>query len=528
VSARVLISDKLAPEGVEILESAEGLEIDLRPGLDPEELLKVVGSYDGLVIRSGTRVTSEVIDAAGALRVIGRAGIGVDNVDVDAASKRGIVVMNTPGGNNVTTAEHAISMMLAVARHIPQAHASLRAGEWKRGSFVGTEICDKTLGIIGIGNIGSIVADRARGLRMKVIAHDPFITTEGAARLGLELVTLDELYARADFISVHTPLTPDTQGLVGAEAFAKMRVGVRIVNCARGGIVDEDALADAIEGGKVAGAALDVFAEEPPAADSRLLALDNVVATPHLGASTGEAQLNVAIAVAEQVRDYLTKGIISNAVNVPSVSSEHADILVPYVLLAEKMGAFFAQFVGRAPHEVQIEYRGEVAEVDCRPVGAAVLKGLLASVMETPVNTVNAPILARERGINVVEVKTRRSGGFTNALRVQFVAPTGTNYLEGAVFGPDVIRLVQFDGFHFEAVPEGNILILHNRDVPGVVGNVGTFLAKQGINIARLELGRVGGEAISFIHVDSPLDAPQLDELRRLPDITAATMVRLD
>lgn len=528
MSARVLISDKLAPEGIEILKSAPGLTVDSKPGLEASELLDIIGEYDGLVIRSGTTVTPDVVDRAEKLRVIGRAGIGVDNVDVGAASKRGIVVMNTPGGNNVTTAEHAISMMLACARLIPQAHGSLKAGEWKRGSFLGTEICDKTLGVVGLGNIGSIVADRARGLRMKVVGYDPFVTEDAAARLGLELVTLEELYARADFITVHTPLTPETRGLISTEQFAQMKTGVRIVNCARGGIVDETALAAAIEDGKVAGAALDVFADEPPAADNPLLAMDSVIATPHLGASTGEAQLNVAIAVAEQVRDFLTGGVIRNAVNVPSVSSEHADILIPYVSLAEKLGSFFSQLVGRAPHEVKIEYRGEVAEVDCRPVGAAVLKGLLKSVMETPVNDVNAPILAQERGINVVEVRTRRSAGFTNALRVQFSTPDGTSLLEGAVFGPDVSRLVRFDDFHFEAVPEGNILILQNRDVPGVVGNVGTYLAGQSINIARLELGRVDGEALSLIHVDSPLDSAQLAELRGLPDITGASMVQLD
>ena len=525
---RVLISDKLAPEGIKILELEREIDVDFRPGLAPDELREIVGHYEALVIRSGTKVTAEIIEAAGSLKVVGRAGIGVDNVDVTAASKRGIVVMNTPGGNNVTTAEHAVSMMLALARHIPQAHASLGAGEWRRSEFVGTEVCDKTLGIIGIGNVGSIVADRARGLRMKVIAFDPFVTAEGAARLGIELVDLDALYQRADFISVHTPLTAETEGLVGAGAFAKMKAGVKLVNCARGGIVDENALADAVELGKVGGAAVDVFVEEPPPADHRLLGLPQVIATPHLGASTGEAQLNVAIAVAEQVRDLLLHGIINNAVNVPSVSSEHADLLLPYVYLAEKIGSLHAQLSGCAPQEVRIEYRGEIADVDCRPVNAGVLKGLLASVMETTVNTVNAPFLAEERGIKVVEVRDRHATGFTNAIKVSFNGPECTNVIEGAVFGRDTIRLVRFDDFFFEAVPEGNILVLHNRDVPGVVGNLGTFLAEEGINIARLELGRIGGEAISFFHVDSSLNAAQLERLRQLPDITGASMVHLD
>jgi len=528
VAHKVLVSDKLADEGIRILDQAGDIAVDHRPGLSPEELVAVIGAYDGLIIRSGTKVTAQVVDAAPGLKVVGRAGIGVDNVDVDAASKRGVVVMNTPGGNNVTTAEHTISMMLAVARHIPQANASLLAGEWKRGSFVGTEIYGKTLGIIGIGNIGSIVADRARGLKMKVIAHDPFITEEAAARLGIELVTLDELYERSDFISVHTPLTRETRGLVGAGAFTKMKTGVRIVNCARGGIVDETALAAAISSGRVAGAALDVFEQEPPPPDHPLLRLPGVVATPHLGASTDEAQLNVAIAVAEQVRDFLQHGIVTNAVNVPSVSPEHAGLLMPYITLGEKIGSLHAQIAGRVPEEVRIEYQGEVAEIDCRPVNASVLKGLLAKVMETPVNTVNAPFLAKERGVHLLEMRNRQAAGFTNSIKVSFKCGAETNVIEGAVFGHDVIRLVRFDDFYFEAVPTGSILVLHNRDVPGVVGRVGTFLGEQGVNIAGLELGRVGGEAVSFVHVDSALDTRQLDKLRALPDITGAHMVHLD
>jgi len=528
VPYKVLISDKLAPEGIEILESAEGLQVDSRPGLSPAELISVIGGYDALIIRSGTRVTAEVVAAADSLKVIGRAGIGVDNIDVDAASKRGIIVMNTPGGNNVTTAEHTISMMLAVARHIPQAHASLRAGEWKRGDFVGSEVFKKTLGIVGVGNIGSIVADRARGLRMEVLAYDPFLTEEAATRIGVSLVTLDELFNRADFISVHTPLTPETRGLIGTKAFAKMRKGVYVVNCARGGIIDETALAQAIKDGIVAGAALDVFESEPPEADNPLLSLPQVVATPHLGASTGEAQLNVAIAVAEQVRDYLVDSVIGSAVNVPSISADDAGLLSPYVRLGERIGGLHAQLAGRAPQAVQIEFHGEVAAVDCRPVTAAVLKGLLERVVEPPVNTVNAPLLAAERGIKVTDLRTAKPSGFANSIRVQFSGPDGVSIVEGAVFGQDVIRIVRFNDFHFEVVPEGHVLVLHNNDVPGVVGNVGTFLSKERVNIAGLALGRVGGSAVSFVHVDSPLDAGQLEQLRRLPDITGADMVRFD
>ncbi len=525
---KVLISDKLAPEGVEILERSEHLQVDLRPGLDPAELLSVIGEYDGLIIRSGTKVTAEVIAAADSLKVVGRAGIGVDNIDVDAASKRGIVVMNTPGGNNVTTAEHTISMMLAVARHIPQAHASLRAGEWRRSEFVGSEVFRKTLGIVGVGNIGSIVADRARGLRMDVLAYDPFLTEEAATRIGVELVSLDDLFARADFISVHTPLTPETRGLIGDDAFSKMRKGVYVVNCARGGIINEGALAAAIEKGIVAGAALDVFESEPPARDSPLLSLPQVVATPHLGASTGEAQLNVAIAVAELVRDYLVSGVIGSAVNVPSVSADDAGVLTPYVRLGERIGSLHTQLAGRAPQAIQIEFHGEVAGVDTRPVTAAVLKGLLERVVEPPVNTVNAPLLAADRGIKVTDLRDSKPAGFANSIRVQFDGPGGSNIIEGAVFGQDVIRIVRFDDFHFEVVPEGHVLVLNNNDVPGVVGNVGTFLSSERVNIAGLALGRVGGSAVSFVHVDSPLDNSQLEQLRKLPDITGAAMVRFD
>jgi D-3-phosphoglycerate dehydrogenase len=528
VPYKILISDKLAPEGVEILESVGELQVDLRPGLDPAELLEVIGEYDALIIRSGTSVTADVIAAADKLKAIGRAGIGVDNIDVDAASKRGVVVMNTPGGNNVTTAEHTISMMLAVARHIPQAHASLRSGEWKRGDFVGSEVFKKTLGIVGVGNIGSIVADRARGLRMDVLAYDPFLTEEAATRIGVKLVSLDELFDRADFISVHTPLTPETRGLIGAEAFAKMRKGVYLVNCARGGIIDEADLAKAIEDGIVAGAALDVFESEPPAPDNPLMSLPQVVATPHLGASTGEAQLNVAIAVAEQIRDYLVDSVIGSTVNVPSVSADDAGVLSPYVLLGERIGSLYAQLAGRAPQAIQIEFHGEVAGIDCRPVTAAVLKGLLERVVEPPVNTVNAPLLAADRGIKVTDLRDSKPAGFANSIRVQFDSPDGSNIVEGAVFAQGVSRIVRYDDFHFEVVPEGDVLVLHNNDVPGVVGNVGTFLASEKVNIAGLALGRVGGSAVSFVHVDSPLDASQLEELRKLPDITGASMVRFD
>lgn len=527
--ARILISDKLDKQGLEILSATPGVEVDNNPGLSPDELKKIIGNYEGLVIRSGTKVTADLLEAAHALRIIGRAGIGVDNVDVEAASKRGVIVSNTPGGNNVTTGEHAISMMLACARDIPQANATLRAGDWKRSSFVGVEVTGKTIGVIGLGNIGAIVADRAKGLRMNVIGFDPFVTAEAAARLGIDLVTLDEMYARADFISIHTPLTKDTRGLIGAESIAKMKKGIRIVNCARGGIIDEAALLAALDSGQVGGAALDVFENEPPAKDDPLVMHPKVVATPHLGASTGEAQLNVAIAVAEQVRDFFIDGTIRNAINVPSLSAEAAGAIAPFVALGEKIGSLHAQLSGCAPSEITIAYNGEIADLDVRPVNAAVLKGLLSSVLDVPLNAVNAPFLAKDRGVKIVEVKNRDTKTFTSSIAVTFSRDNQTRLVEGAVFGSKIMRLVRFDNFFLEAVPQGNILILHNRDVPGVVGRLGNFLAEHGINIAGLTLGRTeaGGEAISFFHVDSPLNTDQLKALRGLQDVTSAQMVSL-
>ena len=527
--ARILVSDKLDKQGLEILKAAPGLEVDNNPGLPPDELKKIIGRYEGLVIRSGTKVTADLLSAADSLKIVGRAGIGVDNVDVEAASKRGVIVSNTPGGNNVTTGEHAISMMLACARDIPQANATLRAGLWKRNDFMGVELTGKTIGVIGLGNIGAIVADRAKGLRMNVIGYDPFVNADAAARLGIDLVTLDEMYARADFISVHTPLTSDTRGLIGEQSIAKMKKGVRIVNCARGGIVDEAALLAALNSGHVAGAALDVFATEPPAKDDPLVAHPKVVATPHLGASTGEAQLNVAIAVAEQIRDFFADGTIRNAINVPSLSAEAAGAIAPYVGLGEKIGSLHAQLSGCAPSEIVIAYNGDVADLDIRPVNAAVLKGLLSSVLDVPLNAVNAPFLAKDRGVKIVEIRNRDTKTFTSSIAVTFKKGDQSRVIEGAVFGGHIMRLVRFDDFFLEAVPEGNILILHNRDVPGVVGRLGNFLAQHKVNIAGLALGRekAGGQAVAFYHVDSALDAAQLKELRGLQDVTSAQMVRL-
>jgi D-3-phosphoglycerate dehydrogenase / 2-oxoglutarate reductase len=529
MSHKVLITDSLAQQGLDRLHSYADLEVDIRPGLSPEELAREIPPYQGLIIRSGTRVTKEAIAAATNLRVVGRAGIGVDNVAVEAATKRGIVVMNTPGGNNVTTAEHALSLLLALARNVPQANASLKAGRWEREKFTGSEVSNKVLGVIGLGNIGAIVAERALGLKMRVVAYDPFVASEAAAKLRVELATLDELYAQADFITVHTPLTKETRGLIGAAAFAKMKKGVRIINCARGGIVDEDALLHALTNGKVAGAALDVFVQEPPPPVHPLLRLDQVICTPHLGAATDEAQINVAIAIVDQVASFLTRGVIQNAVNFPALTPKMVEILHPYLVLGEKLGSFLAQIAAEAPLEVQVEYSGEIVDYDIAPATAAVLRGLLSPFLESAVNYVNAPHIARERGIRIVESRSSRPSDFLNAVVVRVVGAVSSNLVEGAVFSNKAVRLVRVNDFYLEAVPEGYILVLHNRDVPGVVGAVGTLLGKRGINIAGLELGRerVGGMAISLIHVDGQVPSEVLAELRTLEPIVSAQLIRL-
>jgi D-3-phosphoglycerate dehydrogenase len=530
---RVLVADKLAPEGMAILKAAVDagqLQVDERVGMKPDELCRAVGDYQALIVRSASTVTRDVVDAAPQLRVIGRAGIGVDNIDVDAATKRGIAVMNTPGGNNVTTAEHAISMLLSLARSIPQATASMKAGKWEKSKFTGSEISNKTLGIVGIGNIGRLVAERAQGLKMRVIAYDPFITEAKAREMGIELVSLDGLLQRADFVSIHTPLLPETRNLIDAAALAKMKPTARLVNCARGGIVDEQALAQALKNKKLAGAALDVFEQEPVPTDHPLLQLDTVICTPHLGAATAEAQVAVSVAVAEQIVDFLVHNVTRNAVNMPSISAEQLDVLRPYLTLGERLGSLQAQLLEDAPSEITVEYAGEVAGYDVQPVTIAVLKGLLGRLLETSVvNFVNARELAKERGIKVIEAKTSQPKGFTNSLTVRVKTAHKTSEVGGAVFGREVIRLVRINGYYLEAVPEGFILMLNNRDVPGVVGNVGMLLGEAEINIAGLQLGRetVGGMALSLVHVDERIPTPVMAKLRQLPNIVSADLLEL-
>lgn len=524
---KVLVSDSLSSQGLEILERARGIEVVYAPNLAPGALLDAIADVDGLVIRSGTKVTGDVIARAERLRVIGRAGIGVDNVDVPAATARGIAVLNTPEGNNITTAEHAIALMVALARHIPQATASMKAGQWEKGRFTGLELFNRTLGVIGIGNIGRIVAQRAQGLGMRVVAFDPHIAPELAARMDVELLSLEDLLARADVISVHVPKTKETTGLLGAEAFARVKPGVLIVNAARGGIVNESALLAALEAGKVGGAALDVFTKEPPDGADPLVQHEKVICTPHLGASTEQAQVNVAIAIAEQVRDYLVTGIVRNAVNVPSVSAEVLEQIRPYVVLAEKLGRFQGQLCPGAIEEIEIVYSGEVAEHRVAPITIAVLKGLLESVTDR-VNMVNAPVIAQERGIKVIESKASRTRDFASAITTR-VRGCVERLIAGAVFQGGQPRIVRIDDFMLEAIPEGPTLLLTNHDRPGVVGMVGTILGEASINIARMQLAlvRERGEAAMLVNVDTSPGAEVLEKLRSLPNMIAVQLVEL-
>ncbi|HUU35804.1 MAG TPA: phosphoglycerate dehydrogenase, partial [Vicinamibacterales bacterium] len=474
---------------------------------------------------SGTKVTREVLERAEKLRVVGRAGIGVDNVDLAAATERGVVVLNTPEGNNITTAEHAIALLVALARHIPQATASMKAGRWDKGAFSGLELYNRTLGVVGLGNIGRVAAQRAQGLGMRVIAYDPHLPDDVAAKLDVELVDFDGLLERSDAITIHVPRTPETTGLLNAEAFARCKRGVLLVNAARGGIVDEGDLLAALESGQVGGAGLDVFVQEPPAPDHPLVQHPNVVCTPHLGASTGQAQLNVAVQVAEQVRDYLVEGVIRNGVNVPSVSPEILEQIRPYVILGEKLGRFQGQLCPGKIEEIEIEYAGDVADLRVAPITISVLKGLLESVTDR-VNMVNAPVVAREHGIKVIESKASRSVDFASTITTR-VRGCVDRLIAGAVFHGNQPRIVRLDDFILEAIPEGFALLLHNHDRPGVVGDVGRVLGEAGINISRMQLAlqRERGEAAMLVNVDARPEAVVLEQLRGLPNMISTQLV---
>jgi D-3-phosphoglycerate dehydrogenase / 2-oxoglutarate reductase len=515
---KVLISDQMDPKAAEIFR-ARGVEVDEKPGMSKDELKAIIGDYDGLAIRSATKVTADVLDAATNLKVVGRAGIGVDNVDIPAASARGVVVMNTPFGNSITTAEHAIALMFALARELPQADASTQAGKWEKNRFMGVELTNKTLGLIGAGNIGSIVADRALGLKMKVVAFDPFLTFERAVDLGIEKVDLHELLARADFITLHTPLTDQTRNILSREALARTKQGVRIINCARGGLIDEDALKEALESGRVAGAALDVFAQEPAKA-SALFGTPGFVATPHLGASTTEAQVNVAIQVAEQMADFLLSGGVTNALNVPAMSAEEAPKLRPYMELAQQLGALVGQLEGRRMTGVEIEVEGAAAQLNQKPVTSAVLAGLM-HVYSATVNMVNAPYLAKERGLDVREVRHDREGDYHTLVRVTVSTPQGERSVAGTLFGNASPRLVEMFGIRVEAELAGEMIYIVNDDQPGFIGRLGTTLGEAGVNIGTFNLGRraAGGEAVALVSVDQHIEPSLVKALKALPGV---------
>ncbi len=523
MAPRVLISDKLSETAVQIFKD-RGLEVDFLPdlGKDKEALLEAIGKYDGLAIRSATKVTEKIIAAADNLKVIGRAGIGVDNVDIPAASNRGIIVMNTPFGNTVTTAEHAIAMMLAVARQIPMANESTQAGKWEKSRFMGVEVFNKTLGLIGCGNIGSIVANRALGLKMKVIAFDPFLSEERALELGVEKVDFDTLLKRMDFLSLHTPLTDKTRNIIDAKAINAMKRGVRIINCARGGLVDEVALKAALEAGHVAGAALDVF-EVEPAKENALFGMDNVVCTPHLGAATSEAQENVAVQVAEQMADYLMLGGVTNALNMPSISAEEAPILKPFIKLVEQLGGFAGQLTNSSIKEVTIEYCGNVADMNISALTSALLAGLMKPLLGE-VNMVSAPIMAKERGIKVDEVKQTKRGVYENYIRLIVKSETQTRSVAGTVYSDGKPRLIQVKGINLEAELGPHMLYVSNEDKPGFIGALGVLLGDAGLNIATFALGRQaeGDAAIALVEVDGGVPKDVLAKLEALPNVRQA------
>ena len=527
MAPRVLISDKLSAAAVQIFKD-RGVEVDYKPdlGKDKDALLAAIPNYDGLAIRSATKVTPKILEAATRLKVVGRAGIGVDNVDIPAASAKGIVVMNTPFGNAITTAEHAISMMMALARQIPEANVSTHAGKWEKNRFMGVELYNKTLGVIGCGNIGSIVADRALGLKMKVIAFDPFLSAERAVEIGVEKVDLEEIFKRADFITLHTPLTDKTRNIIDAASLAKCKKGVRIINCARGGLVNEDALYDALMSKHVAGAALDVF-ETEPASSHKLFNLENVVCTPHLGASTDEAQENVALQVAEQMSDYLIKGAVTNALNMPSISAEEAPRLKPYVALAEKLGSFAGQLTDSTINGIVIEYAGEVGEMNTKALTSAALAGILQPQMGT-INMVSAPVVAKERGIKVDEVKQTRRGAYETYIRITVKTDKYERAVAGTVFGDGKPRIIQIKGIELECNFGAHMLYITNNDKPGFVGRVGTLLGNAGINMGTFHLGRIaeGGDAISIIETDGQVPQAVMDQVQKVPNVVQVKQLR--
>ena len=519
---RVLVSDPLADEGIDILKGFA--DVDVNTGLSEDQLVDIIGNYDALLVRSGTEVTARVIDAGAKLKFIGRAGAGVDNIDTDAATRRGIVVANAPEGNTLAATEHTMAMMLSLARNIPQATASLKKGEWKRSKFMGVELNDKVLGIMGFGRIGREVAKRAQALEMKCIAYDPFITKDRAASLGVEMVPLDELFRRADVITVHTPLIKETRHVINAETIATMKDGVRLINCARGGIIDEQALADAIASGKVAGAALDVFENEPPT-DSPVLGLDKVIVTPHLGASTVEAQKNVAISVANQCISVLSGGAAKYVVNAPMIPAEQQAIVEPYAALAQKMGSLLIQLIDGRLESIKITYGGEAAALpNTKFITRVILKGMLDPILQAPVNFVNAEFVAKERGIKLSETTTEEAHGFRNIISITAKTDKMTESVSGSVSAPDHARIVSIGGYMTDLTPTGHVVISRHTDKPGIIGKAATILGRVNVNIAGMQVGRhkPGEEALMVLTVDSAVPADAMEEIKKIDGIHTA------
>jgi D-3-phosphoglycerate dehydrogenase len=526
---KILVSDPLSEEGLKILKDVKEFQVDVYTGLKPEVLKEKIKDYDALIVRSGTTVSSAIIAEAARLKVIGRAGVGLDNVDLEAATQKGIIVMNTPAGNTISTAEHTMSMILALSRNIPQANASTKKGEWKRSKFMGVELYNKALGIIGLGRIGTEVAKRALSFGMKVLAYDPFLSREVAESLGVEIAELKDLLGRSDYITVHTPLTEQTKHIISNKEFGLMKTGVRIINCARGGIIDEAALLNALKEGKVAAAALDVFEKEPLASDSELLKLDNLITTPHLGASTEEAQVNVAIEVAEIVRDALLGKGIRNAANYPCIEAEVCKFLEPYINLTEKLGVFSSQLVEGRFQELNISYSGEIVQYDLTPLTMSLVKGILSPILKETVNFINAVSLAKERGIKLKEAKTSKEEEFVNLIQLELKTDKETRRIGGTLSANKQPRIVKIDDYYVEVSPSGEMIMIQNWDRPGIIGNLGTLLGKHNINIAAMTFGREkpGGKAITILNVDSSVSAEILDKIKKTENILAVKVIRL-
>ena len=525
-----MIRDTMSPTAKEILEATGKIEVVVdnnKATNDPAALAEIIGEFDGLAVRSGTRVTEAVLRRAPRLKVIGRAGIGVDNIDLKTATRQGVVVMNAPGGNTVTTAEHAIAMMLALARNIPQATASLRDAKWEKKQLMGVEVFGKTLGIFGLGNIGRIVADRALGLKMKVVASDPYVSREAAGKLGVGLVSFDELLEKSDFISLHVPRLKETANMINSETLSKMKPGVRLINCSRGEVVNLEDLENAIESGHVAGAALDVFPQEPPDASLKILNNSKVILSPHLGASTGEAQVNVARMIAEQMSAYLLDGVITNAVNFPSVSMEEMERLRPYLDLAEKMGSMMGQLI-RAPHDISIDYSGDIATLAMKPVTHALLKGLLSSFTHQPINYVNAREMAKSKGIGITESVSHFDSAFSSLIKLKIEATDEKpDEIWGTIYEKKYPRLVRIGKVYLDAIPDGSMIVIRNVDKPGVIGNVGTTLGRHDVNIGRFQLGRRDDRAVCLVNIDTPVDEAVLAEIKDLPNILSVRQILL-